>query len=88
MVFAVVILTFIRWVDSVARLGRVGSTLLKVEHATGRAISNRIEAPCLGAVPQDEIKEQGSHAIYTNEVGYIQLIDIAKLHKWAKTNGQ
>lgn len=87
LVFAVVILTFIRWVDSVARLGRVGSTLLKVEHATGRAISNRIEAPCLGAVPQDEIKEQGSHAIYTNEVGYIQLIDIAKLHKWAQTNG-
>ena len=28
--FSIVILTFIRWVDSVARLGRVGSTLLKV----------------------------------------------------------
>ena len=84
--FSIVILTFIRWVDSVARLGRVGSTLLKVEHATTRAIKNRIDMPCLGAVPQEQIKEQGTHAIYTKQVGYIQLIDIAKLQHWADKN--
>jgi uncharacterized membrane protein len=84
--FSIVILTFIRWVDSVARLGRVGSTLLKVEHATTRAINNRIDMPCLGAVPQEQIKEQGTHAIYTKQVGYIQLIDIAKLQHWADKN--
>ena len=84
--FSIVILTFIRWVDSVARLGRVGSTLLKVEHATTRAIKNRIDMPCLGAVPQEQIKEQGTHAIYTKQVGYIQLIDIAKLQQWANKN--
>ncbi|MFD3317991.1 DUF2254 domain-containing protein [Alteromonas macleodii] len=84
--FSIVILTFIRWVDSVARLGRVGSTLLKVEHATTRAIKNRIDMPCLGAVPQEQIKEQGTHAIYTKQVGYIQLIDIAKLQNWADKN--
>ena len=83
--FVVVILTFIRWVDSVARLGRVGSTLLKVENATTRAIKNRIKSPCLGAVPQEEIKEQGSYAIFTDKVGYIQLIDIAKLQTLAKS---
>ena len=84
--FSIVILTFIRWVDSVARLGRVGSTLLKVEHATTRAINNRIDMPCLGAVPQEQIKEQGTHAIYTKQVGYIQLIDIAKLQQLADKN--
>ena len=84
--FSIVILTFIRWVDSVARLGRVGSTLLKVEHATTRAIKNRIDMPCLGAVPQEQIKEQGTYAIYTKQVGYIQLIDIAKLQHWADKN--
>lgn len=84
--FSIVILTFIRWVDSVARLGRVGSTLLKVEHATTRAIKNRIDMPCLGAVPQEQIKEQGTHAIYTKQVGYIQLIDIAKLQQLADKN--
>lgn len=83
--FVIVILTFIRWVDSVARLGRVGSTLLKVEAATTRAVKNRIDSPCLGAVPQEEIKEQGSYAISTEKVGYIQLIDIAKLQALAKS---
>lgn len=83
--FIIVILTFIRWVDSVARLGRVGSTLLKVEHATTRAIKNRIDMPCLGAVPQGQVKEQGAHAIFTEQVGYIQLIDIAKLQRWAES---
>lgn len=84
--FAIVILTFIRWVDSVARLGRVGPTLLKVEHATTRAIKNRINNPCLGAVPQEKIKEQGTHAIFSEQVGYIQLIDIAKLQRFAQNN--
>jgi len=42
--------------------------------------------PCLGAVPQEQIKEQGTHAIYTKQVGYIQLIDIAKLQHWADKN--
>jgi len=83
--FAIVILTFIRWVDSVARLGRVGPTLLKVEAATTRAVKNRIDSPCLGAVPQEQIKEQGTYAAFTEKVGYIQLIDIAKLQTIAKS---
>lgn len=86
LVFAIVILTFIRWVDSVARLGRVGSTVLKVEKATQRAIEKRIKTPCLGAIPQANIKEQGSHPIFSQRVGYIQLIDIARIHKWAIEN--
>ncbi len=84
--FAIVILTFIRWVDSVARLGRVGSTILKVEKATARAITNRIQQPCLGAVPQSETNEQGRHKITSDKVGYIQLIDIARLQRWADNN--
>ncbi|BFT30348.1 DUF2254 domain-containing protein [Alteromonas sp. D210916BOD_24] len=84
--FAFVILTFIRWVDSVARLGRVGSTILKVENATARAIKNRIQHPCLGAIPNGQTKGQGKHEIHSNKVGYIQLIDIAKLQRWADDN--
>lgn len=80
-VFVVVILTFIRWVDSVARLGRVESTVLKVEQATKRAIEHRINTPYLGAIPQHDAAVQGSHAVYTDEVGYIQLVDIARLQQ-------
>ncbi|WP_394220248.1 DUF2254 domain-containing protein [Alteromonas gracilis] len=81
--FAIVIITFIHWVDSVARLGRVGSTLLKVERATERAIKHRIDKPFLGAISQEKIKEQGTCAIFSEQVGYIQLIDIARLQRWA-----
>lgn len=77
--FTAVILTFIRWVDSVARLGRVGSTIQKVEYATERAINNRISQPCLGGVPANCAAVQGTHPIYSERVGYIQLIDMAKL---------
>ena len=84
--FTVVILTFIRWVDSVARLGRVESTTLKIEEATQRAIEQRIKTPCLGAIPASDIKEQGSFAVHTSEVGYIQLIDLAKIQEWANNN--
>ena len=91
LVFAIVILTFIRWVDSVARLGRVGSTILKVEKATQRAIEKRIKTPCLGAVPfgaisETKIKEQGSYPVFSQRVGYIQLIDIARIQRWACEN--
>lgn len=89
--FAMVILTFIRWVDSVARLGRVGSTILKVEKATQRAIENRIKSPCLGAVPSGEVSQskiegQGTHPVFSQRVGYIQLIDIARIQQWASEN--
>lgn len=81
LVFVIVILTFIRWVDSVARLGRVESTVFKVENAAKRAIQHRISTPYLGAVAESDAPVQGTHAIYTNEVGYIQLIDLARLQQ-------
>ncbi|WP_421134638.1 DUF2254 domain-containing protein [Alteromonas sp. A079] len=85
-VFGVVIITFVRWVDSVARLGRVGSTILKVEAATKRAIEHRIDTPYLGGVGSHMIKEQGAYPIFTDKVGYIQLVDMSLLQNWAKRN--
>ena len=35
-VFTIVIFTFVRWVDTVARLGRLGTTIDKVEAATAK----------------------------------------------------
>ena len=39
LVFAIVIYTFVRWVDRIARLGRMGSTINKVETATSNALT-------------------------------------------------
>ncbi|MEQ8165959.1 MAG: DUF2254 family protein, partial [Alphaproteobacteria bacterium] len=40
-VFAWVVLTFVRWVDKIARLGRLGTTVDKVEGATSAALQSR-----------------------------------------------
>lgn len=84
LVFGLVILTFIRWVDRLARLGRVGNTIDRVEHVAMQSLirlrnaPNRSGAPCVDA-------EQGE-AVVATSVGYIQHIDISRLQHWAEDN--
>lgn len=86
-VFGVVILTFIRWVDQIARLGRLGASVEKVEAAAAAAMRHRRAAPALGGVPAKRRLPQGQ-AIYASTVGYVQHVDIATLQAWAeKANG-
>lgn len=81
-VFAMVILTFVRWVDSIARLGRLGSTIDKVEKATGAALKRRRETPTLRGLPmQSQLR---GRAVFSTSVGYVQNINIAALQTWAE----
>lgn len=50
-VFGIVILSFLRWVDSIARLGRMGSTIDRVARAAAGALKRRRDAPTLHASP-------------------------------------
>ncbi|MDN2661878.1 DUF2254 domain-containing protein [Psychromonas sp. 14N.309.X.WAT.B.A12] len=81
-VFAVVILTFVRWVDSIARLGRVGSTIDKVESATEKALTRRRDKPTLGGISILGSPTKGQ-AVYTSKIGYVQHIDMAVIQDWA-----
>lgn len=81
-VFAIVILSFIRWVDCIARLGRLGTTIDKVEAVTASTLRRRCQLPTLGATRSDG-GEQGI-AIYGETVGYVQRIDVAKLQAEAE----
>jgi len=82
-IFAIVITTFARWVDRVARLGRLETTIAKVETATAVALRQRRCAPNLGGVPvvsrQDTVK-----SIYGTSVGYVQRVDVTALQKFAE----
>jgi uncharacterized membrane protein len=80
-VFGLVILTFVRWVDRIARLGRLGSTIDKVEQAAAGALRRRRDAPTLGGVPVGS-RERG-RAVFAPRVGYVQQVDIARLQAWA-----
>lgn len=84
-VFGIVIITFVRWVDSIARLGRVGSTIDKVEKAASAALKRRHNDSTLRGVPVQT--REGGYAVFAAVVGYVQYIDIAVLQTWAEKAG-
>lgn len=81
-IFGLVVVTFVRWVDRIARLGRMGTTIEKVEHATAVALKRRWNAPNLCGVPVSSHLE--GQAVYAANVGYVQYIDMAALQTWAE----
>lgn len=83
LVFSIVIFTFVRWVDRIARLGRMGSTIAKVESATEKALlKNRLQ-PYLGGQPLATPLGEGI-PVYPDDVGYILHIDMPRLQLWAE----
>lgn len=85
-VFALVIITFLRWVDRIARLGRLATTIDKVEKATADAMQRLRCAPTgvdiSGGLPQD-----AGQAIYASSIGYVQRVDLDELQMVAEENG-
>ncbi|NND83215.1 MAG: DUF2254 domain-containing protein [Gammaproteobacteria bacterium] len=85
LVFALVIISFIRWVDGIARLGRLSTTITKVEKAAWEALRRRKEKPFLGGVKTEN--QTDGLPVFTTTVGYIQRIDMDALQTAAK-NGE
>ena len=77
-VLAIIILTFIRWVDNIARLGRLEHTIGKVEAAAAEAIRKRQSAPRLGGVAAFSPPD-GGRAVFGKAIGCVQRVDAAKL---------
>ena len=80
--FGLVIFTFVRWVDNIARLGRMGSIIEKVENATASALMQRCENPTLCGVAVRSMA--GGQAVFAAKVGYVQHINVADLQLWAE----
>ena len=81
--FALVIITFVRWVDRIARLGRLEETIEKVEKATHDALQKRLNAPCLRG-SQIKPPDETTVPIYGEQIGYVQRVDIEKLQAAAE----
>jgi uncharacterized membrane protein len=84
-IFAWVIVTFVRWVDNIARLGRLGNTIEKVDAATRDAFGHFHRTAPLGGRPAGSIP-QGGVDLFSEELGFIQHIDTGQLEQWAKEN--
>lgn len=82
-VFGIVILTFLRWVDRIARLGRLGTTIDVVENATAQAMKRRRDARILHGIPMRS-QEAFGQAVFATRVGYVQHLDVAALQTCAE----
>ena len=81
LVFALVILSFIRWVDRIARLGRMGTIVEKVERATEESLCRRLAQPLLRGTKAEGCTD--GQPLYSADIGYIQRIDMAALQSVA-----
>lgn len=86
LVFALVILTFVRWVDQIARLGRLGNTIERAEEATARAIAARRRDPRLGGAPMAALSPHATR-VESVQVGYVCQVDLALLEDIAREHG-
>jgi uncharacterized membrane protein len=81
-IFALVIITFLRWVERISKLGRLSHTIKKVEDAAVLAIKERKTQPLMGALPVAGGRQTGM-PIFSNQIGYIQYINMNKLQELA-----
>jgi uncharacterized membrane protein len=84
--FAWVIMTFLRWVDRIAQLGRLATTIDKVEKATTASMQRRRCAPNLGGAAAGMFQNT-DQAIYGSSIGYVQRIDMNSLQTYAEETG-
>jgi uncharacterized membrane protein len=83
-VFAIVIVTFLRWVERISKLGRLSHTIKKVEDATAEAVQARKKDPLMGGVPVTSKPNSGT-PLFSEKIGYIQHINMEQLQEFALT---
>lgn len=84
-VFWLVIITFLRWVQRISKLGRLSYTIRKVEDATARVILNRLQEPLLGGIAIRDGQPGKGRAVYGDQAGYVQHINMDQLQSLAGT---
>jgi uncharacterized membrane protein len=86
LVFALVILTFVRWVDRIARLGRLSNTVDRAEEAALGAIRKRRQDPRLGGAPVTGLSAEATE-LTAGGVGYVCRVDMGALDDCAQAHG-
>ena len=80
LVIVLVIVTILRWIEHLSRLGRVGETTRRVEEAAGAALDERRQRPFLGGRPwHGETLPGGAVAVLPDRIGYVQHVDLGAL---------
>ena len=80
-VFVLVVISLLRWIDQLSRLGRVGETTDRVEQATRIVIEMRLQAPYLGGRASNLVDgaPRGTHRVGSRGTGYVLHVDMVAL---------
>lgn len=80
-VIALIVYTLLRWIDHLARLGRLGETTDRVEAAAIAALEDRARRPFLGGnrLLDDRDVPPIAKAIHACSVGYVMHVDMPAL---------
>ncbi len=84
---ALIAVTILRWIDYLARFGRLGETIHRVEKATWKAMKTRLMLPHLGGRPMHGAVPEDAWPVFSGEIGYVQHIDVTALEKSAGEAG-
>lgn len=86
-VVGLIVVSLLRWIDHLTKLGRVSETTREVEEAACMALQTRMRTPYLGGQrlndPQNDIPAETTPIICA-EIGYIQHIDVGFLSALAE----
>lgn len=85
-VIAVIVITLLRWIDLLARFGRVGDAIDRVEAAAIHAMRARWRHPCIGARMRAGPAPTVA-AVSSAKIGYVQHIDVEALERVAAVGG-
>lgn len=84
---ALVAATILRWIDYLARFGRLDETVERVEQATRHAMESRLAHPHLGGRPlehRDSHSWSDARPVFSSVIGYVQHIDVGALQRVAE----
>lgn len=85
-VIVVIVVTLLRWISHVSGFGRMNDVIDRVETAACEAMAAYAAAPRLGGEPARAMVP-GATPVLAAEVGYVTLLDMAKLARLAEGAG-
>lgn len=84
-VIVLVVVTLLRWIDHLSKLGRVTETTARVENVAADAMRARRDLPFMGGTRLDATSgpPPSARAVHPPSIGYVQHLDVAALSKIA-----
>ena len=90
LIVLITVFTLIRWVDFLARFGRVGNTIDRVETSARNALAAWRDSPAFGGTPRapNAPVPAGYEPLCVDEIGYVQTVNMEALATVAEETGK